>query len=106
ARSENKLVATQFLTNYMATPEAMQALYDADPRLPAFAETAEAVAEDPVVAGFLAAAQNGAPMPSIPEMGDVWEHWNAAEAAIIAGDAAPQEAWDKMLADLDATLTN
>ncbi|MFV2143624.1 MULTISPECIES: sugar ABC transporter substrate-binding protein [Isoptericola] len=106
ARSENKLVATQFLTNYMATPEAMQALYDADPRLPAFAETAEAVAEDPVVAGFLAAAQNGAPMPSIPEMGDVWEHWNAAEAAIIAGDAEPQEAWDKMLADLDATLTN
>lgn len=104
AQSENKLVATQFLTNYVTTDEAMQALYDADPRLPAFSTTAEAVASDPIVAGFLSAAQNGAPMPSIPEMGDVWEHWNAAEASIIAGDAEPKAAWDKMLTDLDATL--
>ncbi|GAA1976643.1 maltose/maltodextrin ABC transporter substrate-binding protein MalE [Isoptericola halotolerans] len=104
ARSDNALVATSFLTNYISTPEAMQALYDADPRIPALSEVAEAVAEDPVVAGFLAAAQNGAPMPSIPEMGDVWDHWNAAEASIISGDAEPEAAWDKMLADLDATL--
>lgn len=104
AQSENKLLATSFLTNYMATPEAMQAMYDADPRIPALTATAEAVAEDPIVAGFLAASQNGAPMPSIPEMGDVWDHWNAAEAALIAGDAEPEAAWDKMLADLDATL--
>ncbi|PFG41937.1 carbohydrate ABC transporter substrate-binding protein (CUT1 family) [Isoptericola jiangsuensis] len=104
AQSENKLVATQFLTNYITTDEAMQALYDADPRIPAFSSTAEAVSTDPVVAGFLAAAQQGAPMPSIPEMGDVWEHWNAAEASIISGAAKPKAAWDKMLTDLDATL--
>ncbi|ANC31485.1 sugar ABC transporter substrate-binding protein [Isoptericola dokdonensis] len=104
AQSENKLVATQFLTNYITTDEAMQALYDADPRLPAFSTTAEAVASDPIVAGFLASAQQGTPMPSIPEMGDVWDHWNAAEASIISGQAKPKAAWDKMLADLDTTL--
>jgi arabinogalactan oligomer/maltooligosaccharide transport system substrate-binding protein len=106
AQSENALVAADFLTNYVATPEAMRALHDADPRIPAMSAVAEDVAEDPIVAGFLAAAQNGAPMPSIPEMADVWEHWNAAQAAIISGSAEPQEAWDKMLADLDATLGN
>lgn len=104
AQSENALVAADFLTNYVATPEAMRALHDADPRIPAMSVVAQDVAEDPVVAGFLAAAQNGAPMPSIPEMADVWDHWNAAQSAIISGSAEPQEAWDKMLADLDATL--
>jgi arabinogalactan oligomer/maltooligosaccharide transport system substrate-binding protein len=104
AQSENALVAADFLTNYVATPEAMRALHDADPRIPAMSVVAQDVAEDPIVAGFLAAAQAGAPMPSIPEMGDVWEHWNAAQSAIISGSAEPQEAWDKMLADLDATL--
>ncbi len=104
AQTENALVAADFLTNYVATPEAMRALHDADPRIPAMSVVAQDVAEDPIVAGFLEAAQNGAPMPSIPEMGDVWEHWNAAQAAIISGSAEPRAAWEKMLADLDATL--
>ena len=68
------------------------------------AEVAQTVAADPIVAGFLASSQNGTPMPSIPEMGDVWEHWNTAQAAIISGAAAPADAWDKMLADLAATF--
>ncbi len=46
---------------------------------------ADQVASDPIVAGFLAASKTGAPMPSIPEMGDVWEYWNAAESSIISG---------------------
>jgi arabinogalactan oligomer/maltooligosaccharide transport system substrate-binding protein len=104
AQSENALVATDFLTNYIATPEAMLAIHEADPRIPAMSEVAEQVAEDPVIAGFLAASQNGTPMPSIPEMADVWAHWNAAESAIISGAAEPRAAWDKMLADLEAAL--
>ena len=28
---------------------------------------------DPIIAGFLASSQTGVPMPSIPEMGSVWE---------------------------------
>lgn len=103
AQSENALVANDFLTTYMATPEAMMALYEADPRIPAFTSVAEEVASDPVTAGFLASSQNGTPMPSIPEMGDVWAYWNTAEAAIIDG-ADPIETWNTMIADLEEAL--
>lgn len=104
AQSKNALLANDFLTNYLATADAMMALHEADPRIPAFSEVAQTVAADPIIAGFLASSQNGTPMPSIPEMGDVWEHWNTAQAAIISGASAPADAWDKMLADLTATF--
>ncbi|WP_434081288.1 hypothetical protein [Sanguibacter sp. Z1732] len=65
---------------------------------------AEQVAEDEVVAGFLASSQNGAPMPSIPEMAEVWDHWNAAQAAIISGSDDPEVAWERMLTNLEDTL--
>ena len=43
------------------------------------------------------------PMPSIPEMGNVWDVWNAAQVQIIKGaDAAGT--WSKMVADLEATI--
>ncbi|MCR6689313.1 maltose ABC transporter substrate-binding protein [Cellulomonas sp.] len=104
AQSESKLIANDFLVNYVATPEVIKALYDADPRLPAMTSVADEVASDPIVAGFLSASKNGAPMPSIPEMGNVWEHWNAAEASIISGSAKPKDAWTKMLADLESAI--
>ncbi|MGC0141984.1 MULTISPECIES: sugar ABC transporter substrate-binding protein [unclassified Pseudactinotalea] len=104
AQSENALVANDFLVNFIATPEAMTALHEADPRIPAFTEVAEQVAEDEVVAGFLASSQNGAPMPSIPEMAEVWDHWNAAQAAIISGSDDPEVAWERMLTNLEDTL--
>lgn len=104
AQSENKLVANDFLVNYVATADVIKALYDADPRLPAMTVVADQVASDPIVAGYLAASKNGAPMPSIPEMGDVWEHWNAAESSIISGAATPEAAWTKMLTDLEAAI--
>ncbi|WP_420113607.1 sugar ABC transporter substrate-binding protein [Pseudactinotalea sp.] len=103
AQSANALIANDFLTTYMATPEAMRALHDADPRIPAMTVVAEDVASDPVTAGFLASSQNGTPMPSIPEMADVWEYWNTAEATIIGG-ADPVSTWNTMIEDLQAQL--
>ncbi|WP_297083960.1 extracellular solute-binding protein [uncultured Demequina sp.] len=104
SQSANALLANEFLTNYIATPEAMQALYDADPRLPAFegVDTASAAYPD-AIAGFQASAEVGVPMPSIPEMGSVWDFWNAAQSAIIKG-ADPAETWNKMVEDLSASL--
>jgi arabinogalactan oligomer/maltooligosaccharide transport system substrate-binding protein len=105
SQSENAILATDFLVNYLGTEEAQQALYDADPRLPAHTAVAERAAEDPITAGFLASAQNGVPMPSIPEMGSVWDLWNAAEAAIING-AEPASTWNTMIDDLNAAIGN
>ncbi|ACQ81321.1 extracellular solute-binding protein family 1 [Beutenbergia cavernae DSM 12333] len=104
AQSENALLANDFLTNYMATPEAMMAMYEADPRLPAMTSVADEVASDPIMEGFLAASENGVPMPSIPEMGDVWAFWGVTQANIISGAAQPVEAWDTMVADIEGAI--
>lgn len=103
SQSKNALIAQQFLTHYLATDEAQQALYDADPRLPAWQPVAEKVASDPIVAGFLASAATGVPQPSIPEMGSVWDLWNAAEVQIIKG-ADPASTWTKMVSDVEAAI--
>lgn len=103
SQSANGLLANEFLTTYIATEEAQLALYEADPRIPAYTAVANQVADDPIVAGFIASAQGGVPMPSIPEMGSVWDFWNAAEASIIAG-ADPEATWTKMITDLQASL--
>ena len=103
SQSANGLLANEFLTTYIATEEAQLALYEADPRIPAYTAVADQVSDDPIVAGFIASAQGGVPMPSIPEMGSVWDFWNAAEASIIGG-ADPEATWSKMITDLQASL--
>lgn len=103
SQSKNALVAQQFLTKYLATDEAQQALYDADPRLPAWKPLAQKVASDPVVAGFLASAANGVPQPSIPEMGSVWDLWNAAQVQIIKG-ADPASTWTTMVGAVEGAI--
>lgn len=103
AQSKNSLLATEFLVNYLGTEDAQRALYEADPRIPAYTSLGQEVASDPIIAGFLASAQNGVPMPSIPEMGSVWDLWNAAEAQIISG-AEPVSTWNQMITDLQSTL--
>jgi len=103
AQSSNALIANAFLTQYMATPEAQKALYDADPRIPAMTSVAEQVSSDPIVGGFAASASSGVPMPSIPEMGSVWDLWNAAQIKIITG-ADPESTWNKMIDDLNAAV--
>jgi arabinogalactan oligomer/maltooligosaccharide transport system substrate-binding protein len=103
SQSKNKLLAQSFLVDYLGTEEAQRALYEADPRIPAWSTLATEVASDPIIAGFLASAQNGVPMPSIPEMGSVWDLWNAAQSQIING-ADPVSTWDKMVADVEAAV--
>jgi arabinogalactan oligomer/maltooligosaccharide transport system substrate-binding protein len=103
SQSENTLLANEFLVNYLGTEDAQRALYEADPRIPAWSTLAEEVAEDPIIAGFLASSQAGVPMPSIPEMGSVWDYWNAAESQIITGQD-PVSTWDTMITELSAAV--
>lgn len=103
SESANKLLAQEFLTTYLATDDAQRALYEADPRLPAWKTLAAEVSSDPVVAGFLASAANGVPQPSIPEMGSVWDLWNAAQVQIIKG-GDPVSTWNTMVTDVQAAI--
>ena len=103
SQSKNALLAQEFLVNYLGTEEAQRALYEADPRIPAWSTLATEVSSDPIIAGFLASAQAGVPMPSIPEMGSVWELWNAAESQIING-ADPVSTWNTMVQGVQAAV--
>lgn len=103
SQSDNALLAQEFLVNYVGTEEAQRALYEADPRIPAWSTLATEVASDPIIAGFLASAQSGVPMPSIPEMGSVWDLWNAAQSQIING-ADPVSTWNTMVTDVQAAV--
>ncbi|QNO37458.1 maltose ABC transporter substrate-binding protein [Protaetiibacter sp. SSC-01] len=103
SQSKSKLLAQEFLVNYLGTEEAQRALYEADPRIPAWSTLAEEVSSDPIIAGFVASSQSGVPMPSIPEMGSVWDFWNAAESQIISG-ADPVSTWNTMIENLTAAL--
>ena len=70
--SENALLAQSFLLDFIATDDTMAALYEADPRGTAWVNQQDALADDPQVAVFDSSAENGIPMPNIPQMGAVW----------------------------------
>lgn len=96
AKSENALIANEFLVNYIATEAVQTALFEAGGRPPALSASFEAAQADPIVAGFAKVGANAVPMPSIPEMGSVWDDWGKTEAAIVKGVADPAAEWVKM----------
>ena len=103
AKSKNALLANQFLVNYIGTEEVQYALYEAGNRPPALTAAYEKAASDPIIKGFGDVGATGLPMPSIPEMGSVWEFWGVAEAAIIKG-ADPATTWTKMADDIQSKI--
>lgn len=91
ANSENLLLAQTYLTEFIATDESMQVIFEGDPRPSAWAAIFNAT-EDDDMRGFAEAGANGQPMPAIPEMGYVWDAWNAAALLIVQGELTPAEA--------------
>jgi maltose-binding protein MalE len=39
-------------------------------------------------------------------MASVWASWGATEMQILTGKAKPEEAWTKMIADIEAAIAN
>lgn len=91
AASPNALLAQTFLTEFLATEKNMQAIFDAEQRPSAWKSIFEG-STNPDVAGFNAAGPNAIPMPSIPEMGFVWDAWVNAAALAFSGELSPQQA--------------
>ncbi|MDR1790854.1 MAG: extracellular solute-binding protein [Propionibacteriaceae bacterium] len=104
AQSTNPLVATDFLTNYIATEDIQYQLYQAGNRTPALTAAAEKAKSDPIAAGFAEVAKTAVPMPSITAMGEVWNYWGVTEANIIAGKQKPTDGWEKMVSDIQAAI--
>ena len=105
AKSKNVVAATNFLTNYIGSEEVQTALFEAGGRPPALTTAFDAaLASDEIVAGFGEVGANAVPMPSIPEMGAVWEFWGVTEVAIINGGGDPVTLWQKMASDIAAAI--
>jgi maltose-binding protein MalE/ABC-type branched-subunit amino acid transport system substrate-binding protein len=92
AFSEDPLLAQVFLTEFIATEETMQKLFDADPRPAAFLAVREAI-DDPDILAFAEAGANGLPMPAIPEMSAVWAAWGDAVTLVTQGTVTAEEAF-------------
>lgn len=104
AKSNNALIANEFLVNYIATADVQTKLFEAGGRPPALTESFKAAQSDPIVAGFATVGANAVPMPSIPEMGSVWDDWGKTEAALIKGSSDPAGDWVKMADSIQAKL--
>lgn len=91
AFSENILLAQTFLTEYVATEEFMQKIYEAGLRPSAF-KSVLARMDDPDLVAMGEAGANAMPMPNIPEMGSVWSAWNNGIALATSGEQTPEEA--------------
>lgn len=104
AKSKNALIANEFLVNYIGTADVQTKLYEAGGRPPALTESFEAAQSDPIVAGFAKVGASAVPMPSIPEMGSVWDDWGKTEAALIKGAADPAAEWTKMADSIQSKL--
>ncbi len=105
AKSENALLANEFVVNYLGTEDVQLAMYEAGGRAPALSAAVEKISDDPIVAGFAAVGANGVPMPSIPAMDSVWADWGATQVAIINGQGDPAELWTQMCASIAGKIT-
>ena len=90
AFSPNILLAQTFLTEYVATEEVMQQIYEAGLRPSAFISVLEQTDDPDLLA--MGQIDNAVPMPNIPEMGSVWSAWNNGLTLAITGEQTPEEA--------------
>ncbi len=84
AQSENALLAQAFLTEFVATEETMQKLFDAGKRPSAFLAVLDKT-EDADLKAMAVAGTNATMMPAIPAMGSVWANWDSS--VVLARDA-------------------
>lgn len=93
AKAKNAAIAKTFLSDYVSTTEWMDAMYESNPRPPAWIASAEKAAADPLMKGFMDYGKVAVPMPAIAEMASVWGDMGLAEFNIASG------------ADPEATIT-
>ena len=97
--SPRKLLAQSFAVDFMAREENFKAIFQAEQRPSAWKSVFES-ASDSDTKGFNAAGVSAIPMPSIPEMGKVWDAWVAAAALAFSGERTPQAALDNAKAQI------
>jgi len=88
--SENVMLAQAFLTEFVATEETMQLLYETGLRPSAY-KSVLATTDDPDLKAMGEAGVSAIPMPNIPEMGSVWSAWNNGISLALTGQLSAEE---------------
>jgi arabinogalactan oligomer/maltooligosaccharide transport system substrate-binding protein len=91
ALGENSELARQFLTDFVATEEVMQEIFEGDPRPSAYLPVREVI-EDPDLYGFALAGENGVPEPRLAAMSQVWDDLDQALQEVSRGELTPADA--------------
>jgi len=99
--SPRKLLAQTFAVDFIAKEESMMAIFRAEQRPSAWKSIFES-AGDEDTRSFNAAGVSAIPMPSIPEMGYVWDAWVAAAALAFSGERTPTDALRNAKAQIEA----
>jgi maltose-binding protein MalE len=89
--AKNLDLAKAFAVEFLATQEAQQAMYDAQPGISPFIAVREAN-PDKDYDVFASSIADGEPMPSIPQMAAVWSSWGNAVTLIYQQKEAPDKA--------------
>jgi len=89
--SENTLLAQAFLTEFVATEELMQLLYEVGLRPSALQSVLETT-DDADLKAMGQAGANAMPMPNIPEMGSVWSAADNGITLAVTGEQTAEEA--------------
>lgn len=92
AFAKDPLLAQIFLTDFVASEEVQQALFENGERPSAFLPVLDATEEE-WLAAFGQAGVNADPMPAIPEMANVWEAAGNAVTLIAQGADTAQNAF-------------
>lgn len=105
SKSKNMLLATEFLVNYLGTKDVQVKMFEDGNRLPALKAAAHdrRVTSDKLTTEFGKAGKHGIPMPSFPEMDQVFKFWGGAEAQIISGKD-PAKTWSTMTKNIRAAI--
>lgn len=98
-KAPNPVLASTFLNDEVMTTEFMDAMFAGDPRPPAWVESYQKAAADPIIKAFGDYGATGTPLPAIPEMASVWGDLGLAEYKVASGEppAATMEAAGKSI---------
>jgi arabinogalactan oligomer/maltooligosaccharide transport system substrate-binding protein len=102
--SQNASTAQAFLDAIQNT-EFMDAVFEADPRPPAWNESAEAASADPIIKAILDFGSEGFPNLAVSQMGIIYEELGLAQARILDG-ADPAATMAEANANVDRRIAS
>jgi maltose-binding protein MalE len=103
ANSEQLLLAQAFASEKIATEDSMTRIFEAEARPSAWASVFE-LADDPDTIALNEAGVAADPMPSIPEMGFVWDPWVNAGTLAITGELEPAAALEQATEQVETQI--